>query len=102
MNTAHEQHSLKSELATIVGSDYMADDDFALWAVTNDSSPFQGKMPGVIVLPETTDEVVEIIKLARQEYPDSFAWKPPPYEYEYEKLPIEVLTGGPVADTFPD
>jgi FAD/FMN-containing dehydrogenase len=64
MSPAHEQHSLKSELASIVGSDHVADDDFALWAVTNDSSPFQGKMPGVIVLPETTDEVSEIIKLA--------------------------------------
>ena len=64
MRSAHKQHSLKSELATIVGSDYISDDDFALWAVTNDSSPFQGKMPGIIVLPETTDEVAEILKLA--------------------------------------
>lgn len=52
-----------------------------------------------IFLPYRTG--VEIIRLIRQEYPGSFAWKPPPYEYEYEKLPIEVLTGGPVADTFP-
>lgn len=24
-------------------------------------------------------------------------WNPPPYEYEYEKMPIDVLTGGPEA-----
>lgn len=26
--------------------------------------------------------------------PDSFGWRQPPYEYEYEKLPIEILCGG--------
>jgi uncharacterized protein YbbC (DUF1343 family) len=45
---------------------------------------------------------VEIIKLIRREYPEDFQWKQPPYEYEYEKLPIEVLIGGPVEETFPD
>ncbi|MCB1234642.1 MAG: DUF1343 domain-containing protein [Verrucomicrobiae bacterium] len=43
---------------------------------------------------------VELLKLARAEYPDDFAWKQPPYEYELEKLPIEILLGGPVADFF--
>jgi len=28
-------------------------------------------------------------------YPESFKWRSPPYEYEYEKLPIEILCGGP-------
>ena len=23
----------------------------------------------------------------------AFEWKPPPYEYEYEKLPIDILNG---------
>jgi uncharacterized protein YbbC (DUF1343 family) len=27
-------------------------------------------------------------------YPESFAWRDPPYEYEYNKLPIEILCGG--------
>jgi uncharacterized protein YbbC (DUF1343 family) len=27
-------------------------------------------------------------------YPESFAWREPPYEYEYQKLPIEILCGG--------
>ena len=44
---------------------------------------------------------IEIIATARALYPDAFAWKPPPYEYETEKLPIEILLGGPVGDTFP-
>jgi len=28
-------------------------------------------------------------------YPGRFAWKQPPYEYETEKLPIDVISGGP-------
>ena len=44
---------------------------------------------------------IEIIRTIRRMYGDSFAWKQPPYEYEYERLPIEVLLGGSVADFFP-
>lgn len=43
---------------------------------------------------------IEILKMVRNLHPEAFAWNPPPYEYEYEKLPIEILTGRPVADTF--
>jgi uncharacterized protein YbbC (DUF1343 family) len=43
---------------------------------------------------------IEIIRCIRKLYPDSFAWKQPPYEYEYEKLPIQVLLGGPASDFF--
>jgi uncharacterized protein YbbC (DUF1343 family) len=28
--------------------------------------------------------------------PDQFAWKPPPYEYEHTKMPIDILFGSPV------
>ena len=28
-------------------------------------------------------------------WPDAFRWKQPPYEYEEEKLPIDLLAGGP-------
>ncbi len=28
-------------------------------------------------------------------YPDRFQWKQPPYEYETERLPIDVIAGGP-------
>jgi uncharacterized protein YbbC (DUF1343 family) len=30
----------------------------------------------------------------RRLWPDSFGWKEPPYEYETEKLPIDILAGG--------
>ena len=38
---------------------------------------------------------LEILRLTQREFPQ-FAWKQPPYEYETEKLPIEILLGGPV------
>jgi uncharacterized protein YbbC (DUF1343 family) len=43
---------------------------------------------------------VEIIRCIRRLYPENFAWKQPPYEYEYKKLPIQVLLGGPAEDYF--
>ena len=45
---------------------------------------------------------IEIIRCIRKLYPGSFAWKQPPYEYEYEKLPIQILLGGPAEDWFGD
>ena len=32
---------------------------------------------------------------SRELWPDHFAWHQPPYEYETEKLPIDILAGGP-------
>jgi uncharacterized protein YbbC (DUF1343 family) len=43
---------------------------------------------------------VEIIRHIQNRYGGSFRWKPPPYEYEYERLPIEILIGGPVRSLF--
>jgi len=34
------------------------------------------------------------IAAVRELYPDRFAWLEPPYEYEYDKMPIEILSGG--------
>jgi uncharacterized protein YbbC (DUF1343 family) len=45
---------------------------------------------------------IEIIRAIRNLYPDQFDWKQPPYEYEREKLPIEILLGGPVNKFFGD
>jgi len=45
---------------------------------------------------------IEIIRAVRNLYPDQFDWKQPPYEYEREKLPIEILLGGPVNKFFGD
>lgn len=39
------------------------------------------------------DTAVRILRYLFHEYPNDFAWKTPPYEYEYEKLPIDILLG---------
>lgn len=38
---------------------------------------------------------VSLLWVLRKLYPDQWSWKQPPYEYEYEKLPIDILAGGP-------
>jgi uncharacterized protein YbbC (DUF1343 family) len=43
---------------------------------------------------------VEIIRMLRKLYSKQFAWKQPPYEYEHEKLPGQILLGGPGEDYF--
>jgi len=37
---------------------------------------------------------VAVLETIVRLYPDSFAWKEPPYEYETVKLPIDILAGG--------
>jgi uncharacterized protein YbbC (DUF1343 family) len=44
---------------------------------------------------------LEIIRTIRRISGEFFEWKQPPYEYEFDRLPIEILLGGPVADFFP-
>ena len=39
------------------------------------------------------DMAIRILRYLHHEYPKDFAWKLPPYEYEYEKLPIDILLG---------
>jgi uncharacterized protein YbbC (DUF1343 family) len=34
-----------------------------------------------------------LLTVIRRLYPDKFAWRQPPYEYENERLPIDLLTG---------
>jgi uncharacterized protein YbbC (DUF1343 family) len=34
-----------------------------------------------------------IIQEVMRAWPDDFFWRPPPYEYEFEKLPIDIITG---------
>ena len=36
-----------------------------------------------------------LLKAVIRLYPEEFSWLAPPYEYEYEKLPIDILTGDP-------
>jgi len=45
---------------------------------------------------------VEIIKRIRKLCGNHFQWKQPPYEYEWKRLPIEILLGGPVSSVFGD
>jgi uncharacterized protein YbbC (DUF1343 family) len=37
---------------------------------------------------------ISAIAAARSLYPDSFKWRNPPYEYEFERMPIDILCGG--------
>jgi uncharacterized protein YbbC (DUF1343 family) len=37
---------------------------------------------------------IAVIMIARNLYPEIFEWREPPYEYEYEKMPIQILCGG--------
>jgi uncharacterized protein YbbC (DUF1343 family) len=52
----------------------------------------------VHVTDATTFEAVSTytaaISAVLNKWPDGFAWKQPPYEYEIEKLPIDILAGG--------
>jgi uncharacterized protein YbbC (DUF1343 family) len=36
---------------------------------------------------------VALLSTFRESDPEQFAWRQPPYEYEYEKLPIDILAG---------
>jgi uncharacterized protein YbbC (DUF1343 family) len=36
---------------------------------------------------------VAVLSAVRELWPREFAWKPPPYEYETERLPIDILAG---------
>jgi uncharacterized protein YbbC (DUF1343 family) len=38
---------------------------------------------------------VTLLATIRELWLDALAWQPPPYEYETEKLPIDILAGGP-------
>ncbi len=39
---------------------------------------------------------VAVIEELRRANPTSFAWRPPPYEYEHHLMPIDILAGGSV------
>ena len=42
---------------------------------------------------------VALIQTLRRFDPSSFAWRPPPYEYEHDKLPIDILAGSDLLRT---
>ncbi len=42
----------------------------------------------------SVEATVAVLAEVRRQAPDDFAWIPPPYEYEHEKMPIDILWGG--------
>ena len=38
---------------------------------------------------------IALLAALRRLWPDEFRWRPPPYEYEQERLPIDILAGSP-------
>ena len=63
-------------------------------------SKFAGEVcKGILVEPGSTEEFnsfeiyYEIIRLIRSNYPDSYKWKEPPYEFEYKRPPIDMICG---------
>jgi len=65
-------------------------------------SKFSGEVcKGILVHPhpKNTNEVrsfetyYEIIRLVKRMYPDQFKWKEPPYEFEFQRLPIDMICG---------
>lgn len=42
---------------------------------------------------------VALIQTFRRFDPSSFAWRPPPYEYEHDKMPIDILAGSDLLRT---
>jgi uncharacterized protein YbbC (DUF1343 family) len=57
---------------------------------------------GILVVPGNLkyfapfETYYEIIRLVRQRHPHQFRWKQPPYEFEYERLPIDMICGSPL------
>jgi uncharacterized protein YbbC (DUF1343 family) len=62
---------------------------------------FSGEVCGGIQVHITDPEIFEAVTtytaaigVIRELWPSQFAWKQPPYEYETDKLPIDILAGG--------
>ena len=39
---------------------------------------------------------LRLLQVSQRCHPNQFAWRPPPYEYEFEKRPIDLLIGDPI------
>ncbi len=57
---------LKNQFISIVGSKYYLDSPNELYAYSYDATPIYQSMPHAVILPETTAEVSEILKLANE------------------------------------
>ncbi len=63
---------------------------------------FAGELCGGLQVHVTDPDAFEpvaaftaILRAVKERWPESFAWRNPPYEYETKKLPIDILAGGP-------
>lgn len=61
---------------------------------------YKDELCGGFMMPITNRKVfkpfktaIAIIKAIKELYPKEFEWRKPPYEYEFEKLPIDILCG---------
>ncbi len=61
---------------------------------------WQGKICGGLYLHITDDKIyrpyfttIAIIQAIISLYPDYFSWRSPPYEYDYQNMPIDLITG---------
>ncbi|MCE1247660.1 MAG: DUF1343 domain-containing protein [Firmicutes bacterium] len=66
-------------------------------------SKHQGSLCGGFQMHITDREAVRSVKafalfiyLTEKIYPGFFSWKSPPYEYEYDRMPIDILWGSPM------
>jgi glycolate oxidase len=67
MAVVKQHHELHSQLASIVSSRYVSDDDFVLLSYTRDASICPaGRPQGIVVRPGSIEEVVDIVRLANQ------------------------------------
>jgi len=60
------RHPLREALCEIVGPAYVADGDFAVWAYARDASAYPARPPGIVVRPDTSEEISRIVKLANR------------------------------------
>jgi glycolate oxidase len=61
-----DQNHIAQELARLIGSEKVRSDEVSLTAYSHDATPLFYGMPDVIVAPETTQDVVAIVKFANQ------------------------------------
>ncbi|WP_134698484.1 FAD-binding oxidoreductase [Ammoniphilus sp. YIM 78166] len=57
---------LKNQFIAIVGSKYYLDSPNELYAYSYDATPIYQSMPDAVIMPETTQEVSDILKLANE------------------------------------
>jgi glycolate oxidase len=64
VTTQKAHHPLYYDLAGIVGSGYVSDEDHVLETYSRDTSPLPPNKQGIVVRPSCIDEVVDIVKLS--------------------------------------